>query len=682
MTAMGSRGMAAGESPTRQVMTVFVGLMLGTFVSSLNLTLVAPAMPTIVAQLGGLEHYSWIALSSIIASTVIVPIAGKLSDLHGRKPYYMAGILLFMTGSVLSGLAPTFWFLVGARAVQGLGIGTMLPLSQAIIGDLIPPRERGKYQGLIGGVFGLASILGPVIGGFITDHLTWRALFFVNVPVGLATLAVIGVFMRIPHDPHRRVIDVPGIVTLTVALLAGLMATELGGTQFPWLSPQIIGLYAIAAAAAAVFVLVERRAVEPVLPLGLWRNPIFTFSNLANMGVAAGMLGAIYFIPIFVQGVIGQTAGNSGAILLPMLLTMIAASILNGLLMSRTGRYKAALVGGVAAMGAGYLLLTLMDTRTDSLTVVRNMVVIGLGLGIAMQTFTVIVQNAVPRADLGVATSATQMFRSIGSAIGVAVMGSLLTSGMASGIPRHLPASALDALRASGGTSALTSGSALDPALLTRLPQVVQAGIRAGMADALHQVYLAGLPFLAMALVATLLVREIPLRSATRAGDASGRAPADLDRVEPEAGVVLADPGATHLARARVPGMLLALAADQLRRGDRAQLRSVVTHLGCGDESRGQQRLRTMSLELTGATGEEDGEEDHLSDLLARAVNELPIGLRQRIRSVAAGTESQLVLLPGDVEAMERLALTVAAALLIDLSPWDAGETAVSGTAG
>ncbi|HXM55380.1 MAG TPA: MDR family MFS transporter, partial [Candidatus Dormibacteraeota bacterium] len=430
---------AAAELSRRQVIAVFAGLMLGMFVSSLNLTLVAPAMPTIVAQLGGLDHYSWIALSSLLASTIVVPIAGKLSDLYGRKPFYMAGIALFMTGSVLSGLAPGFWFLVAARTVQGLGIGAMMPLSQAIIGDIIPPRERGKYQGLLGSVFGLASIVGPVVGGFVTDHMGWRWLFFVNVPVGLSALAVIGAFMRLPHDPRRRVIDWPGIATLTLALLGALLATELGGSQFPWLSPQIAGLYALGAAAAVAFVLVERRAVEPVLPLRLWSSSVFTLSNLANMGVAVGMFGAIYFIPIFVQGVIGQGAANSGAVLLPMLLTMIVTSTLNGQLVSRTGRYKLPLIAGVAAMVAGFLLLAAMDVHTTAQTVVLDMMVIGFGLGVAMQTFTLVVQNSVPRADLGVATSATQMFRSIGSAVGVTVMGTLLTGGMAASIPRHLP---------------------------------------------------------------------------------------------------------------------------------------------------------------------------------------------------------------------------------------------------
>jgi len=519
----------ASALPLRQLMTVFSGLMLGTFISSLNLTLVAPAMPTIVGELGGLEHYSWIPLSSLLASTIVVPVVGKLSDLYGRKPFYMAGILVFVAGSILSGLAPGFWFLVAARTVQGLGIGTMVPLSQAIIGDLIPPRERGKYQGLLGAVFGLASIVGPVVGGFITDHLSWRWLFFVNVPVGLATLAVIAAYMHVPHEARRRAIDLPGILTLSAALLGVLLATELGGTQFPWLSPQIAGLYGVGLAAAVAFVLVERRAVEPVLPLHLWRNPVFVLANLGNMGVAVGMFGAIYFIPLFVQGVIGQTAANSGAILMPMLLTMIVASTLNGQLMSRTGRYKLPLVAGVAAMVAGYVLLAVMDAGTDSGTVARNMIVIGCGLGLAMQTFTLIVQNTVPRADLGTATSATQMFRSIGSAIGVTVMGTLLTGGMAAGIPRHLPPAALQALRAAGGVDALTAGSALDPTRLGRLPAAIQDGIHAGMADALHQVYLAGLPFLGLALVATLLLREVPLRRSTRMEASARPAPAPAE---------------------------------------------------------------------------------------------------------------------------------------------------------
>jgi EmrB/QacA subfamily drug resistance transporter len=496
-------------------MAVFSGLMLGMFVSTLNLTLLAPAMPIIVAQLGGIEHYSWIAMSSIVTAAVAVPIVGKLSDLYGRKQFYMGGICLFMLGSVLSGLAPTFLFLIAARAVQGLGIGTIQPLSQAIIGDIVSPRERGKFQGLIGATFGLSSIVGPVLGGVITDHLTWRWLFFANLPVGVAALVVIGLYMHVPQVPRRHLIDIWGIVTLTLALVSGLTATVWGGSQYPWLSGQIIGLYAFAAVMTAVFLVIETRAAEPVLPLRLWRLPIFTLSNIATVGVAAAMYGAIYFIPVYVEGVQGRSAGNSGTVLLPMLLAMIVTSVLNGQLISRSGRYKTALVGGVALMGVGFLLLTMMDATTDGATVIRNMILIGLGLGASMQTFILIVQNAVDPADMGVATSATQLFRSVGSAVGVAVMGTLLTQGLSQDIARHLPAGAAQAFAASGRLGTLGAGAALDPSALAHLPPAILTGIRAGIADALHPVFVADLPFIAIALLAALLIREVPLRRAS-----------------------------------------------------------------------------------------------------------------------------------------------------------------------
>jgi len=505
-----------GRDPDEHhIPTIFAGLMLGMLIASLSQTIVAPALPRIVAELGGLEHYSWIAVSALLASAVTVPIAGKLSDLYGRKPFYVGGIVLFTAGSLIAGLAPSFEVLIVSRVVQGIGMGTLMPLSQAIIGDIISPRERGKYQGLMGAVFGLSSIVGPLVGGTITDNLSWRWLFFLNLPIAALALGFIVPFMHLPHVRRAHRIDVAGIVSLSVALTSGLLATVWGGTQYPWDSWQIIGLYGLAAVALVAFVAAERRAEEPVLPLGLWRNPIFTFSNLAGAAVAMGMFGAIYFIPVFLQGVTGASATNSGALLIPMSVSMIGMSIVNGQLISRTGRYKAPLLAGLVVMAIGFWLLTLMGPDTSDGEVIRNMVIIGLGLGTSMQTFTLIVQNAVGREVMGVATSATQLSRSIGSTVGIAVLGTVMAQSLRSEIAQRLPPGAGDALPTGGAGSG--AGALLDPSALASLPPALVEPIREGLAAALHTVFLWGLPFPLLALAAALFIREIPLRRTAHA---------------------------------------------------------------------------------------------------------------------------------------------------------------------
>ena len=508
MTAVATQTATRG-GVDRGVMAVFAGLMLGSLIASLNMTLVAPALPTIVAELGGLADYTWIPISAMLASTVVVPIAGKLSDIYGRKPLYMTGIIVFALGSLLSGLAPNFWFLVFARFVQGAGMGFLMPLSQAIIGDIISPRERGKYQGMMGASFGLASIVGPAAGGFITQYYSWRWLFFVNIPFAVLTLLVVAFYMHVPNEKRKHRIDVMGSITLSLGVSSVLLATVWGGSQYAWDSWQIIGLYSAGTVLLIAFVWFETRAEEPVLPLHLWKSSIFTFSNIASIGVAMTMFGTIYFLPVFVQGVIGNSVTNSGAILVPLLVAMIITSIGSGQLISRTGRYKMPLIAGMLLMLAGYALLAQLDINSTNQQVIVAMIVIGLGLGTSMQTYTLVVQNSVSRAHMAVATSATQLSRSIGAAIGLAVLGTILSQGMTSALPKYLPAGAAAKFQLSGTGSA---SAIFDPAQLAHLPSAIAIGIRHGLADALHPVFLAGVPILAIALIATLFIREVPLR--------------------------------------------------------------------------------------------------------------------------------------------------------------------------
>ncbi len=512
--------MGEGEVQIRKNV-IFVGLMLGMLVAAAGQTIISPAMPVIVADLGGIDYYAWVATSTLLVSAVTIPIAGKLADVYGRRAFFLGGLVVFIVASVLAGTAQGFWWLVGARAVQGLGMGTVIPLSQTIIGDIISARERGKYMGYLGAVFGLASVAGPLAGGWITDNFSWRWLFFINVPFAVVAIIFVVIFFHLPHTPKKHSLDYVGFVTLGLGLSVLLLATSWGGTQYPWLSWQILSLFAGGGLFLAAFAANESRAKEPVVPLGLLKNSVFTLSNLSNAAIAMTMFGAIFFIPIYAQGVIGISVTNSGLVLIPLTASMILTSILVGRLITRTGRYKAFLVAGPLVMGIGYYLLTRLHYGSTQTYLTISMIVVGLGLGAVLQTYMLVVQNATSRQELGPATSLTQLSRSLGATLGTAIFGTVMTSGLSREIPKYLPPGAATgegAQKLSGGSGV---GAVLDPGTFANLPPAIVTGIREGLAAALHPVFLAGIPIIAAAFVATLFIKELPLRQVAHADERS-----------------------------------------------------------------------------------------------------------------------------------------------------------------
>ena len=502
-------------------------VMLGMLLSAIDQTIVGTAMPRIVADLNGVEHYSWVVTGYLIASTACVPIFGKLSDIFGRKWLYMAGIAIFLLGSMLAGLSQSMAQLIAFRTLQGFGAGMMTPIAQAIIGDIFTPAERGKYQGLLIAVFGLATIFGPALGGFITDNFGWHWVFFVNLPFGIA--ALVAVFLVLPSHTalHRRPkIDWWGSAAIIAAVVPLLLALTWGGSTYAWDSPQIIGLLAAAVVFGIAFILIERRAEAPTIPLELFRNRIFAASAVITFLNGMGMFATILYIPLFVQGALGDTATNSGFILTPLMLGVIVMSVTSGLVLSRTGRYKVLAVAGTALTTAGMLLLSQMSMDTDSATLVRNMVVLGFGMGISLALYTIVVQNAFPVERLGVVTATLVFCRSIGGVVGVAILGSVmtnhLTSQLQSGMATLPPAAAAklgplasnpQALLDSGAQAALKAQlAAMGPAAQQIAGQISDI-LRGAVASAVTQVFLVGSGLIAVAFVTSFFLREIPLRA-------------------------------------------------------------------------------------------------------------------------------------------------------------------------
>lgn len=528
----------------KQVIIAMAGVLLGLLLSALDSTIVGTAMPRVIAELGGLDHYAWVATSYLLTSTAAVPIFGKLSDIYGRKWFYIGGLILFMIASALCGLSQSMTQLIAFRGLQGVAGGILTANAFAIIGDLFPPAERGKWQGVSGSVFGVASVVGPALGGWLTDGPGWRWVFYVNLPVGILAVAVLlfGLPAIRPHEP--RPIDWLGAAAIVGATVPLLLAFSWGGTEYAWTSPQVLGLLLLFAVMTACFLFVERRAAEPIIDLNLFRNRTFTISVIAMFLVGASMFGAIMYIPLFMQGVLAASATASGAILTPMMISLVIASTLGGQIISRTGRYKWASVSGMLLLGVGMWLQTLMTLNTTNAEAVRNMIVLGLGAGLAMPTFTLAVQNSVPPRQIGAVTAAVQFFRSIGSTIGVALMGTLLTTVLNRELGQDLPANVAAALPPavidSINPQALASPAAAQhlQAQLASLPNgdhlfaALMEGMRLALATAVHDVFLLSAIVGMGGVIAALFLPEAPLRRRQPEAEAE------------EAGKVLAAEGA------------------------------------------------------------------------------------------------------------------------------------------
>ena len=530
--------------PRRQVVLTMGGLMLALFLASLDQTVVSTAMPRIIADLGGFDRFTWVTTAYLVASTTTVPIVGRLSDLYGRKAFFLGGIAVFLVGSVLAGVSQSMNQLIFFRAIQGIGGGSMMALSFTTVGDLFPPAERGKYQGIVAAVFGLSSVIGPTLGGFITDALSWNWVFYVNVPLGLPVIAL---FIRFfPNTrPEKRTfqLDYAGMGLLVLVVVPLLIGLSLAGVQFEWLSLQIVGILVFAAVMTVVFVLVERRAADPIMPLGIYRNPVVGVSLVAVFITGFAMFGSIIFIPLFFQGVLGASATSSGSFMTPMMMSMVVAAALSGQALSRLGgHYRLQGLIGVGIMTAGVALTSRMTADTSFGQAVVSIVVVGLGLGITFPSYTIAVQNAAPMGQLGAVTSATQFYRSIGGALGLAVLGSFMANRFAAGLRESLPPEIRQAVpaeqlaRMEENPQALVNPQALDavragfaepgPLGAAILDQLL-AALRETLATAIGSVFVVVAGALVIAFVVTIFLREVPLRGRGPSSGASPDKPAE-----------------------------------------------------------------------------------------------------------------------------------------------------------
>ncbi len=500
----------------RRVLIIIGALLLGMFLAALDQTIVATALPTIVADLHGASHLSWVVVAYLLAATVSTPVWGKLGDQYGRKLFFQAAIVIFLCGSALSGLSRSMTELIAFRAVQGLGGGGLMVGAQAIVGDIVSPRERGRYQGLFGAAFGVASIIGPLLGGVFVDQLSWHWIFYINLPIGAVALTAVAI--EVPGNLRRvhHVIDYLGAAVLMFSASFLVLFTSLGGTTYPWGSTPIVTFGVAGALLLGVFVLVERHAVEPVLPLHLFRIRAFSVTSVVGFIVGFAMFGAVTYLPVFFQIVHGESPTTSGLQLLPLLVGLIICSTGSGMIISRTGRYRVFPIAGTALITVGLLLLSRLAVGTSLLVASLYMFVLGVGLGCVMQVLVLIVQNAVPYAELGVGTSGQTFFRSMGGSFGTAIFGAIFSNVLVGNLVAHL------------GHARLPSGlssSSVTPAIFDKLAPAVHHGIAAAYAESIQTVFVVAAPIAAIAFLVSWLIPQVELRRGV--GAAAGPAPSD-----------------------------------------------------------------------------------------------------------------------------------------------------------